>query len=180
MLFSNIIDSKFILDSIWSLAMLFSLVLLSLLWSLVEVHSQTEYPYVSFMGETLPNHGYVALSLVGEDTSNSGNTVRCHTDLQMCCSSLQSPNIRGDWYFPDESRMGFATGDGDLYQLRDAQKTDLHRRNSALSPSGIYRCDIATNAVHDDDDRSVRESVYVGLYGSGGNISAGRIILKIL
>ena len=37
------------------------------LWSLVEVHSQTEFPYVSFMGETLPNHSYVDLTLVGED-----------------------------------------------------------------------------------------------------------------
>ena len=35
-------------------------------------------------------------------------------------------------------------------------------------PSGIYLCDIATNAVHDDNDISVRESVYVGLYATGG------------
>ena len=34
------------------------------------------------------------------------------------------------------------------------------------SASGIYHCDIA---VHDDVDPSVRETVYVGLYASGGN-----------
>ena len=39
-------------------------------------------------------------------------------------------------------------------------------------PSGIYRCDIPTGAVHDDIDLSVRETVYVGLYVSGG-ISQG-------
>ena len=38
-------------------------VLLFLLWSLVEVHSQTPpAPYLTFMGETLPDHSYVDLS----------------------------------------------------------------------------------------------------------------------
>ena len=40
------------------------LLVLSLLYSLVEVHSQT-FPYVSFMGQTLASHSYVDLSLVG-------------------------------------------------------------------------------------------------------------------
>ena len=62
------------------------LLLLSLFWSLVEVHSQTEYPYVSFMGE---NHSYVDLTLVGTDnTDGTGNTVRCTTDLNNCCSGV--------------------------------------------------------------------------------------------
>ena len=52
-------------------------------------------------------------------------------------------------------------------------RVNLHRRNNAMSPSGIYRCDIATDAVHDDIDLSVRETVYVGLYASGG-ISQGK------
>ena len=74
--------------------------LLSLLWSLVEVHCQTA-PYVSFMGNTVPNHGYVDLGQVGDDGSGSdNNTVQCHTDLGTCCSSAQGPH-RGDWYFPD-------------------------------------------------------------------------------
>ena len=54
-------------------------VLLFLLWSLVEVHSQTApAPYLTFMGENLPNHSYVNLSLVGG--GGSGNEVVCHTD----------------------------------------------------------------------------------------------------
>ena len=40
-------------------------VLLILLWSLVEVHSQTA-PYLTFMNHTIPNHAYVNLSLIGE------------------------------------------------------------------------------------------------------------------
>ena len=59
--------------------MLAVVVSLSLLWSLVEVHSQT-FPYVSFMGQTLANHSYVDLSLVGL-SKNGGDSVQCHTDL---------------------------------------------------------------------------------------------------
>ena len=54
---------------------------------------------------------------------------------------------------------------------RGAQRVDLHsRRNNANSPTGIYRCDIPTNAVHDDTDNSVRDTVYVGLYSGNGGI----------
>ena len=72
--------------------------LLCLLWSLVEVHSQTQYPYVSFMGLNLPNHAYVDLSLVGNDDSDS-DSVQCHTDLSTCCTGAQGEH-RGDWIPP--------------------------------------------------------------------------------
>ena len=141
------------------------LLLLCLLWSLVKVHSQTA-PYVSFMGETLPNHPYVDLSLVGSSGSDS---VQCHTDLNTCCTGTHGVH-RGDWIAPgSETRLPFLTQPSDIYEVRGAQKVDLRRRNNADMPSGIYRCDIPTNAVHDDDDLLVRESVYVGLYATGGN-----------
>ena len=145
------------------------LLLLCLLWSLVEVHSQTEYPYVSFMGETLPNHAYVNLSLVGNNSSGS-DSVQCHTDLDSCCTSMQGDN-RGDWYSPQsETKLPFIfTGHDDIGEIREAQRVDLRRRNNADGPSGIYHCHIATDAVHNGNDTSGRESVYVGLYASGGN-----------
>ena len=141
-------------------------VLLCLLWSLVEVHSQTA-PYVSFMEETLPNHTYVDLSLVGSSGSDS---VRCHTDLGTCCMGTQGTH-RGDWFAPgSEMRLPFSSdASADIYEVRGDQRVDLRRRNNADMPSGIYRCFIATNAVHDDDEIvSVREAVYVGLYATGG------------
>ena len=80
-------------------------ILLFLLWSLVEVHSQT-VSYVSFMGETLLNHAYVDLSLVGNDGSGS-DSVQCHTDLDSCCIGAQGDH-RGDWFPPDsEMRVPF-------------------------------------------------------------------------
>ena len=145
------------------------LVLLCLLWSLVEVHSQTEYPYVSFIGGStiaLPNHAFVNLSLVGEVGSHS---VWCHTDLSTCCSGYEGIH-RGDWIPPgSDTRLPFSTDtSAGIYQIQREQRVLLRRRNNADMPSGIYRCDIPTNVVRDDNDISVRESVYVGLYATGG------------
>ena len=140
---------------------MFNLLLFSVFWFLVEVNSQTA-PYVSFMGQTLANHSYVDLSLVGDASDN----VVCHTDLSTCCTGGQGPH-RGDWYFPGGDRLPFPGGVV-IYEARGAQRVDLRRRNSATSPVGIYRCDIPTIAVHDDDDISVRATVYVGLYTASG------------
>ena len=142
--------------------------LLSFLWSLVEVHSQSA-PYISLRGETLPDHGYVAFSLVGEDDSGSGSDgVLCVTDFQTCCSSSQGSH-RGDWYFPNKTRVPFISGPhAGIFESRGAQRVELRRRINTLSPSGIYHCEIPTNAVH-NSDITMRETVYVGIYSSGGN-----------
>ena len=49
---------------------------------------------------------------------------------------------------------------------REPQVVHIRRRNNAMSPSvGIYRCDIETVAVNDNDvDIITGETVYVGLY----------------
>ena len=142
---------------------------------LVEVHCQTA-PYISFLGQNLANNSYVDLSQVGSDASGS-DSVRCHTDLTTCCTITEGFN-RGDWYFPDGTRLQFS---GDIYEDRDARRVDLRRENNANSPVGIYRCDIPTNAVHDDTDISVRDTVYVGLYtASGGNHNCCHIAIAYL
>ena len=116
--------------------------------------------YISFLGTTLANHSYVNFSLVG----SGDDSVLCHTDLSTCCSGSQGAN-RGDWYFPNGTRLLFK---GDIYEGRGAQIVNLSRTTTG-NVSGIYRCDIPTNAVHDDTDISVRDTVYVGLYITGGN-----------
>ena len=135
--------------------------LLLVFLSLVEVHCQPA-PYVTFLGNDVPNHGYVDLGLVGNDGSGS-DSVQCHTDLNTCCSSVQGSH-RGDWYFPDGNRLPFSGG-GDIFEDRVAQRVDLSRRNNVNSPVGIYHCDIHTSAD------SVRATVYVGLYTASGGDS---------
>ena len=99
---------------------------------------------------------------------DGGESVQCNTDLTTCCHGSDSSH-RGDWYFPDETRLPFTAANVNTIEVRHTQRVYLSRRNNANSPTGIYRCDIPTNAVH-DDDISVRDTpVYVGLYtGSAG------------
>ena len=152
--------------------------LLSLFWSVV--CSQT-FPYVSFLGQTLANHSYMDLSLVGEDGSGS-DSVQCHTDLITCCGGSQGIH-RGDWYFPGStSRLPFSNEVGDIFEQRGAQRVDLRRSNSATSPVGIYCCGIPTEALHDDDYYPVRlgATVYVGLYTSSGGMFLSHLFTHIL
>ena len=144
---------------------------LSLLLCLVEVHSQT-FPRLSFMSQTLANNSYVDLSLVGRPDIGGGEGVQCITDLSTCCSGVDGPH-RGDWYFPNGTRLPFSSSVIDTFEVRETQRVDLRRNSGVNSPTiGIYRCDIPTNAVHDDTDISVRDTVYVGLYTASG----GRLI----
>ena len=125
----------------------------------LEVDSQT-FPHLTFgVNNPIPNHGYVDIGTVGEVYYKD---VRCHTDLTTCCTSYEGIH-RGQWYFPNGQPVS-----GDFYIEEWRGKIELHRRNNLTSPTGIYRCDIPTNAVHDDTDTSVRASVYVGLYTSEG------------
>ena len=119
------------------------------------------------------------LSEVGS-SEDSRDSVQCHTDLCMCCSRDQGPDYFGDWYFSNGARLGFSSGSGDVFQLRGAQRVELHRRNNALSPSGIYHCEIPTNAVHNDSDITVRETVYVGIYASGGTLGLMDMYYRIV
>ena len=64
--------------------LLWLLVMLSL--CLEDVKSQW-FPYVSFSGQTLDNHSYVDISLVGDDSSGS-DSVQCITDLNICCTGI--------------------------------------------------------------------------------------------
>ena len=132
-----------------------SLSLLCLLWSLVEVQSQTEYPYISFRGNNLSNHSYVNFDEVGKDREGSNtDTVQCHTDLSTCCDTHQlSP--RGDWFFPNGTKLPFYNESGalDIQESLLLRVVHIRRMNIAINgPSGIYRCLIGTNAVHDNND----------------------------
>ena len=149
------------------------LLLLCLLWSLVEVQSQTEYPSITFRGATLPNHSYVDLSQVGDDyIGSNSDTVQCHTDLITCCRRDYGPH-RGDWFAPgSDTRLTFYSEGGDIFEDRQDQVVHLRRRNNAAGPSGIYRCVVATNAVHNDSDGFIGEIAYVGVYANGGKYIA--------
>ena len=128
--------------------------------------SQTDYPFVTFMGENLPDHSYIDLTLVGEvKAAGIMNIVRCNTDLVRCCGGMQGDH-HGDWYFPNGTSVANFENGTDIYRRRGNQRVNLLRRNNAMSPSGIYRCDIPTNALR--TETTVGDSIYVGLFANGG------------
>ena len=55
----------------------------------------------------------------------------------------------------------------DIIEIRGPQRVDLRRRNNG-SASGIYHCSIATTDFFHNDDDTLQDHVYVGLYDSGG------------
>ena len=136
-----------------------SLKFLSLLLAIPAVVRPQPFPYISIGGVILPNDAFVELSDVESTVDDS---LQCHTDLPSCCSGGQGIH-RGDWYFPNGTRLYFYGG---ISQSRGAQQVSLRRMNSVSDvESGIFRCDIS---VHSDVDISTRDSVYVGIYSTGG------------
>ena len=152
-----------------------SLLLLCLLWSLVEVHSQTA-PYLTFNDSVIPNHTYVDLSLMmypgNDDVNYTSTTVICHTDLTTCCRDVGSS--LANWYFPDGDTLpGAGSNNVNQVPITQRKRNQLVRLQrgptGAISdiPDGIYHCDIETMAVNSADN-TAQETVYVGVYGSGG------------
>ena len=127
----------------------------------MDVHSKS-YPYVSFKGQTLANHSYVNFSLVGHLKTGS-DSVQCHTDLTTCCTGDQSIH-RGDWYFPNGTRLPF--GPAAIHESRGKKRVDLRLWSSATSPTGMYHCDIETT----DHNETTQKRVYVGLYANRGGL----------
>ena len=54
------------------------------------------------------------------------------------------------------------------FKNRWHKRVDLRHRSHVTSATGIYRCDVPTNTVSSYADTSVRDTVYVGLYTTGG------------
>ena len=147
--------------------------LLLLLLFLVEVRSQQTIPYVSFglTGPALADHSYVDLSTVGSASDDSDSVV-CHTDLGTGFQGFH----RGNWFFPNGTILPFS---GTIYLGRGPQRAIIRRTSGATGPTGIYRCRIATDAVHHESDESVGETVYVGLYPANGGKLKHRLTADI-
>ena len=133
--------------------------------------------FLSLNDDIIPNHAYVNLSLMmypGDDTVNdTSTTVICHTDLDTCCRCEDGCD-QGSWYFPDGNLLpGAYSCNNNLVPIAQRRRNRLVRLQrgppsvSGDIPSGIYRCDIETQTVNSADN-TARETVYVGVYGSGG------------
>ena len=140
------------------------ILLLSFLGSLVEVNSQTQYPYVTLRGQVLPNNSYVDILDVG--VRRGDNSLTCHTNLDTCCHKTNGIH-RGSWYSPNHNLVGLvalSSGD-DVRQTRGTQNVSLYNRQDSIDSSqvGIYSCVID---VRDVDYEIVKKEIYIGIYNS--------------
>ena len=111
-------------------------VLVSLLWLLVKANVGT-FPYITFVGQTLPNNSYISFSHLELGGFNNGNGIICHTNATFCCSS----NL-AKWIFPNGSDV---EQDGVLESIKLNKRVELQRVTvSGNIPSGVYQCYIIT------------------------------------
>ena len=110
---------------------------------------------------------------------NNYSDIQCHTDLSTCCHRDFGEH-RGDWYFPNGSRLQFLDSGYSIYEKRKKHRIELCRRNNGVA-NGIYQCAIETIAVHrnDSSDKATREIVYLGLYASGGEMSYLHAVMSV-
>ena len=117
--------------------------------------------YLSLNGDNIPNHGYVVISDIG---TTDGTALLCNTNH---IPTGGGTNSGGSWYIPDGSTVGSFSGVGttgaDFGKNRGSGLVRLIRNSAATGTptEGIYSCTV-------QDDTLTLQTVYVGLYNSGG------------
>ena len=86
-------------------------------------------------GNQLVNNSLVNLADIGEGDC----ALICYTNSPDCCVP---PVKDGEWYFPNRSAVSIQGEMKDFYRDREGMTVRLNRRNNAMSPTGIYCCDI--------------------------------------
>ena len=126
-----------------------------------------------FRGETLPSDSFVDFDDILYTTSNAdapsninpSDALLCVTDLIDCCASPHT--VRGDWYFPDESRVGFG-GSGAALQANRGPNEEINGqtvfgsvrlyRRYAAPERGRFYCELPSAA-----NPSVNQTLYANI-----------------
>ena len=134
-----------------------------------------------FRGETLPNDSFVdfddVLDIGGGFAPTNRNpgvenrALQCITDLVDCCGTESgSPvrTMRGNWYFPDGTTVGFSSGGTRFLvnrgpnEIIDGQQVygsvRLFRRFSGVPERGRFSCELPSAA-----DPSINQILYVNI-----------------
>ena len=116
--------------------------------------------YLSLNGDVIPNHGYVDIG------STDSTALLCHTNRTATLGPPENPENQhsgGDWFAPDGTRVDGTDVPG--FRRKRGRMVVRLLRNTATDPpaEGIYDCVV-------EDDTLTPQTVYVGLYNSGGGI----------
>ena len=110
------------------------------------------------LGENIyGNNSIVTVDEIAENDS----ALLCYTNNRTCCKINGLTGI-GEWYFPNETMVSFGSHDkgGDFYRNRGPSVVRLNRRNNAMMPTGVFRCEIP-------DASGTNQSIYIGVYPHG-------------
>ena len=110
---------------------------------------------IIFRGYIYENNSIVTVDEIAE---NDG-ALLCYTNNVECCESSR----QGEWYFPNGTTVG-TSGDGSgFYRNRGPSVVRLNRRNNAMMPTGVFRCEIP-------DASGTNQSIYIRIDPRGEGI----------
>ena len=74
----------------------------------------------------------------------SSDALICLTTLMECCRGIDTNGVgsMGNWRFPNGSLVSSQSGGPSLSRSRGPSSVLLHRINNAMSPTGVYTCEI--------------------------------------
>ena len=115
--------------------------------------------YLSLNDTIIPNHGYVVISDIG---STDDTALICHTNRPVIVNR-DNTKSGGEWVAPNAKEVNpGGTAVPGLRRTRGPMMVRLLRNTTTGTPSeGIYHCLV-------EDDTLTEQTVYVGLYNSGG------------
>ena len=123
--------------------------------------------YLSLNGDIISNHGYVMISDIG---STDNTALLCHTNR---LATLSGSNSGGNWFTPDRTTVAGTDVPG-FMRTRGPMVVRLLRNSATGTPlEGVYNCVI-------EDGTLTPQTVYVGLYSSGGGIIHVNTFLLLL
>ena len=124
--------------------------------------------FLSLRGIITPNHTYVVISDIG---STIDTALSCNTNYK----PDDGDHSEGYWFGPDGQTVGnFTTIPVPGFRRnRDPGLVRLIRYPpTETPPEGIYRCEI-------QDDTLTTQTLYVGLYNSGGGLLSQTCLLHL-
>ena len=91
--------------------------------------------YLSLRNEVKSNNSNVLITDIGEGDDEA---LLCYTDLSQCCRS----SSLGEWFYPNGSAVDVSDSGNNFYRNRDQSVVRLNRRNNAVSPTGLFYCEV--------------------------------------
>ena len=115
----------------------------------------------------LPGDTILIADIGSDNTTNrsdSGSSLVCHTTNvnTHCCNSASNPNggSRGEWYFPNGTRLLHTLNPTNFYRTRYDQQVRLNRVNNVMSPTGVFTCEVPNSTMNHTATITINECTY--------------------